>query len=475
MASVSIDEVRRVLNSALGDTRLDGIGPNEPLLRSGLITSIELVSIVVDLERHFGISIPDSVVTAENLDSLAKIAELVSGDGRAGPRVAPIQARAGSTRSHTGLRRFLQRPLVAVAAVAVWLGVLNLLTAQTVGRGFSQAYMAFLEQGARLYPYSGLFSQDDFDFAFKHHQISAPHPPGDTFVAVFGDSGTIGSFLPWNESIPAQMQDVLAHADRSYQVFNLAWFGRLIVKDVMLLELAWDKPMDVAVFTLGKDYFSKEHVARWISEYPHSSMNWPLFHAFVERVPSEQRGPFTEMEARLMAADRNHYGAARRWAYKHFDSIHYAPYFQYLWTTQIPPPVFGSDMRWDMTMVREQRFALDSRPLALQDGLPPADVDERQVQILSTVLRMLAARGTRVVLYLEPEGPKEWRTAAAPGTTRIATIATGIAQETGAQVVDLTWALDASGFLDSSAHYTPAGNRLIAARLADDVRHVTRG
>jgi acyl carrier protein len=48
-----------------------------PLITGGHIDSLSVVRLVAFLERHFGIALPAFDVGIENLDTLARIAELV--------------------------------------------------------------------------------------------------------------------------------------------------------------------------------------------------------------------------------------------------------------------------------------------------------------------------------------------------------------------------------------------------------------
>ncbi len=53
------------------------IGPDTPLISSGIVDSFSMVSLKSFLERKFKISIPDSKATAEAFDTVSSIAALV--------------------------------------------------------------------------------------------------------------------------------------------------------------------------------------------------------------------------------------------------------------------------------------------------------------------------------------------------------------------------------------------------------------
>jgi hypothetical protein len=239
----------------------------------------------------------------------------------------------------------------------------------------------------------------------------------------------------------------------------------------MLLELVWDDPIERVVFTVGDQYFSRTSVDSWISAYTHTSFNWPLFSRFERRVPPGERQPFVEMASMLQRADREHSGAFKRLVGDVTDVAHYSPFVQYELGVKLLPPWWGSSLRWNMERVRDRRYAREpNAETPLSCTVAPDDMDARQIQILTSVIRMLADRGTKSVLYVEPCGPQEWRVPGPPGARSAADIAREIGRSTGAQVVDLTWTLGADVFIDSSAHYTVDGNARLAERFVSALR-----
>jgi acyl carrier protein len=54
------------------------IGDDEPLIASGLLTSLQTVELVLFLDEHFGIEITDDEFVEENFSSVAAIARLVT-------------------------------------------------------------------------------------------------------------------------------------------------------------------------------------------------------------------------------------------------------------------------------------------------------------------------------------------------------------------------------------------------------------
>ena len=53
------------------------IGPDSPLISSGIVDSFSMVSLKTFLERKFKISIPDEKASPEAFDSVSKIVKLV--------------------------------------------------------------------------------------------------------------------------------------------------------------------------------------------------------------------------------------------------------------------------------------------------------------------------------------------------------------------------------------------------------------
>ena len=59
------------------------LGDDEPLISGGLVDSHSLVHIAVFIEQELGVEIPDTEFTAENMDTVARIASRVA-QGSAG-------------------------------------------------------------------------------------------------------------------------------------------------------------------------------------------------------------------------------------------------------------------------------------------------------------------------------------------------------------------------------------------------------
>jgi hypothetical protein len=463
-APVSEADVRAVLGEALGDPRLATVGAAEPLLRSGVVTSIELVGVLVEIERHFGVTIPASAAPQM---SIASIVRALGGEPAAAGRDPSPEPDAMLRR----LRAAARRPAIFVASIVVCLFVLDLAVRRLVEGPLAADYREFVEGGRRLYAFSGAFSQDSFRFALAHHEISAEisaAPPVEELrVGVFGDSGTIGSFVAADEAIPARMEAALRAGGTPAKVYNLAWYGRLLPKDFMLLEGVWDRPLSVVVLTLSDDHLRKSTTRAWIDTYRHITFNWDLLDRFKDRLPAGEQAPFRHVLGRLRRADLIHQGPLRRLEYGELAILPYQPFLRYLVTVRWLPAPFESSMRDDMTAVGQRRVALSDPPPGMPPELTPADLDRAQIKMLRSVIRLLQRRGVRVLLYTEPVAPRGWRVDRA---LTAASVAERLAGETGSLFVDQSWALDAGDFTDSLSHFTPDANRRIGEALAQAIR-----
>jgi len=451
-----IEDVRAILHGVLGDDRLEGVAADIALLKSGLLTSIELVSVSLELERRGARPVLGGGVApgAISLDTLAAALQ-----GR-------VEARAADeTLTQTpllqGLRGALRRPWLFALSALAGLLVCDRLVTVAIEQHAAGAYAAFLEGGKRLYPFAGGWSQDDFRFAVDHHAVRTRRSPSQRLTLFLGDSGTIGSFVAPDDSLVAQMEAGLQQRGERVNVANLAWFGRLTAKDLMLLELVWDLPFDTVVFTLGEDHFSRSKVDMWLSRYRHVSVNLPLYEAFLQRIPQAERGPFQALGARLAQTDVRHLGPLRRWGFAHLAAFHYGPFLQRVVQATLAPEWLAAREREAMA----QRCTTAGQTGTLADGIDLDDIDAEQIAILRSTIRLLQRRNVRVVLYVEPRGPAEWLRDLAT-RKQAADIAREIGRDTGATVVDLSRALQGGAFLDTTAHYTAAANRVLGASLA---------
>jgi len=471
--AATIEAIRAAASDALGDRRLDGVAADASLVRSGMISSLEIVVLAAALEERFDLSIPAAQVTMQNFDSLRGMAQLVrGGTGRSTPpdnAAAPAEAPALRASAAAAVRR----PVMLVAFTLAFLVLLDAGLGALMRGPLAQRNQAFLEQGYRLYPVGGSYSQDDLAFSIAHHRIGDRSLRGKPRVAVFGDSGTIGSFVTPAESIPGALEAALRRRYPQAEVFNLAFFMQFLAKDLMILQAVLERsggelPFDVAVFTLGDDYFRSEFIDRLPAMMPYLALNEDLLKRFSERLPEAARAPLASMVDDLRAASRATGNPVQRWLARHSALFHYAPYFRYLVTE-----VLRSERPFDYAYSLGRRPFLDPVPdrppksVQVSLGLAEKSIDRRVVSMGRATIEYLRERGIKVVLYLKPHGPSEWRPLYRQGTNiSAAEIAQELCAARRCSVVDLRWSLSGSQFTDTLAHYNADANRLIADRLA---------
>lgn len=476
-----MEVVRAAAADALGDERLDGIAADASLVREGVISSLEIVAVTTALEERFGLRIPAAQVTVQNFDSLRAMARLVQSQGVDPGRIdAPEGEEWAALRASAAAA--IRRPVLLLSLTLAFLGLLDLgLRALMVGP-LADSHHSFLERGHRLYPVGGTYSQDDLAFAISQHRIVRQSMRRDFRVAVFGDSGTIGSFVPHEDAIPGALQKALRARYPEAEVFNLAFFMQFFAKDLMIMEAVIEQsggelPFEVAVFTLGDDYFSRDFVNQLQSAMPYLSLNWDLLDRFAKRIPENKRPPFESLTRDLRSVS----GAARTtvegWMQRNSAIFHYAPYFRYLVTE-----VLRSAHPFDYAYSVGRRPLLDPVPdeppkkYSLSLGVAPPNLDRRVVAMADATIEFLRERGIKIVLYLKPHGPNEWRGRYQQGQgTSAREIAEDLCRGDRCVVVDLRWSLSGRQFTDTLAHYGAEANRQIAEQIAGAItREVLR-
>ena len=479
-----VEQIRSVLQAELGDSRLDGIAADHPLLRSGLINSIEIVSVTLALERAFEIRIPAAAANPENFASLNAIGDLVdklrSGD-RAFTRVADEQHPLAAS-----LRAALRRPLLLLAVALVFAVLFDAAIGALCEGPLAKSYMAFTETDTRLYPVSGRHSQEDFAFAVSRHRIVRHNPGTGTWrIAFLGDSGTHGTWLPAEQALPAQTEAILRdrHAG-PVEVYNLAYFVTSLPKDMMILaallkESGKGLPFDTLVLTLADEYFSRPHFENAAASYHHLSLNAHLLRDLSGFLGTEHESLLAGLAQDLKSRGAKLNRQPRDWLRFHSALFHHGPFIRETLDRAIYRPAGKPRHDW------AKEIALGSRPLMEPvpthpppryqlafNGVPRNEVENGVVDLLRALVAKLDRAGIPVVIYLKPKAPREWRPhfdRLPPGSLSTREILRDICQAPGCRVADARWALSGNQFTDSLAHYTPVGNRDIAAVVADEI------
>lgn len=458
-----IVSLRCAVESVTGDESLSSLGPNDSLIRSGILSSLDLVRLVSALETAYGVSIPDQRVTIDGFDSLASIGRLLIDLDV--PLELSEEPSDSNTQKSDWMVQALRRPmLVALVAIGTLL-ILDQLLFLLAQAPLRANYAEYAEHGERLYTANGGGVHDDMPWAMAQHAISNEHKnPDSQWIAVFGDSGTIASYLDANESMSAVMQQTLLQGSRTTRVFNLAWFGPLLAKDLMLLELAMDYPLDGVVLTLGELYLDSGMVSHWSDNFRHTSFNYSLLEEFSQRIPQEDRQPFEKSSLRLKSADMRHWGPVKRLWYRSMHLPRLSPWVKARFLDDLLPDYVITEPNISRHWTRGTRYLVENPALRRPPPLSDDKLDQDVVHMLRSVIHLLTDRGIKVLLYVEPYMPRSYQKR--PESTATQRIAWQLGEESGALVMDATWGLDREEFLDSWLHYTVAGNQRIGEALA---------
>lgn len=73
----TLERLHEYVTSKFAGEGSPSIGPDDDLLRQGLLDSIAIMEVVAFVEQAFGISVEGDEVTVDNFQSLASIARLV--------------------------------------------------------------------------------------------------------------------------------------------------------------------------------------------------------------------------------------------------------------------------------------------------------------------------------------------------------------------------------------------------------------
>lgn len=479
-----VETIRTVLQAELGDSRLDGIAVDHPLLRSGLINSIEIVSVTLALERAFEIRIPASAANPDNFASLNAISDLVHklrSGGKALAKVGDEQHPLASS-----LLAALRRPLLLLISALVFAVLFDAGIGALCDGPLAPSQAGFTEGDARLYPVSGSHSQEDFAFAVSRHRIVRHNPGAGTWrIAFLGDSGTHGTWLPADQALPAQTEALLRdRRSGPVEVYNLAYFVTSLPKDMMILGTLLresDKalPFDTLVLTLADEYFSRPHFENTAASYHHLSLNAHLLRDLSGFLGVEHEPLLARLAQGLKSRGAKLNRQPRDWLRFHSALFHYGPFIREALDRAIYRPAGKPRHDWAKEIALGSTPLMDPVPahpppryqLAF-NGVPRDEIENDVVGLLRVLVAKMERLGIPVVIYLKPKAPREWRSdfdRPQPGTLSTLEILRGICQAPACRVADARWVLSGNQFTDSLAHYTRAGNRDIAAVVADEI------
>jgi hypothetical protein len=428
---------------------------------------MEIVVIVLALEKHFSISIPDSDVTLDNFATLGRLTALIQArtEGRA---LAP-QAAVAVHVLMKSLARVMRRPLLALTLVAALLVGFEALLPVLMQGPLAGAYHRFLEKGRRLYPTAGGHSQDDLSFAVGNHEILYTRLQDRPRVIVFGDSGTVGSWLPASQAPAAYMQAELRKTLPHARVYNLAYFMPSVLKDFMILEAILERtggnpPFEAVVFTLGDSHLSLDYREHQLTKVPFIPLNHHLLQNFLNRMLGQDARRYAPIISDLARADQEHHNFFTRWAKFHSSLYHYGPFLRQLLDTALYYPLDQIEREYIIGAkpLFEQTPEQPPEDVAITRGVRKGNLDKPILKLFTKGIDWLRSHGVKVVIYIEPRGPKKWRRLYSEPDGRDAyVIAQHICASGRCEVVDLRWSLSGDQFTDNVAHYTKQGNQVL--------------
>ena len=479
---VLIEEVRACVAAVVGSAQVAQLAADAPLVETGLVSSMELVAVAAAIEQQFGIAVPAAAVTVANFNTLAALARMIE-RLRLGARVAAAPADTVDRPVLQSLAACLRRPIWLAFLIAAFSVSLDFTLGKIMRGSLAGRYAQFLEFGHRLYPVSGGYSTDDLGFAVAQHHILRA-TGGEPRVAVFGDSGTIGSWVHYHEAIPAVVQATLRPRFPRVEVYNLAHYMQSLTKDVTILEATLQGsqgkfPFDVAVFTLGDQYFNHAFMDMLLGRVPFLSLNKELFLSYTRRLPPQLQRDWDSLYDALARADAKQRSAVGSWLQRKSAMYHYAPFFRYF-VNELP---FFKLTNPNYNF--HGQFALGNRPLfpeplheppakiPADTGIPNSEFDQRLYNLLDATIGLLERNDIPIVLFLKPEAPREWRRFFQKVGDRDArNVAEDMCRDRRCVIADARWALTGQQFTDSLAHYTPEANALVGNVLADAVLSV---
>jgi hypothetical protein len=211
---------------------------------------------------------------------------------------------------------------------------------------------------------------------------------------------------------------------------------------------------------------------------PYISLNDDLVTAFADRLPEKERKPYFSIAEDLRKASTKHRSWWRAWLEKHSALYHYAPFFRY-YVNEIPGlklPNGNYNFSGQFLIGRKSLYA----PVPAQSpagivslGIAPQDYDARTFAMVRSAIDFLREKNVKVILYLKPHGPNEWKSFyEAESNPNARQFADDLCAGGICLVDDERWTISGTQFTDTTAHYTPEANKLVGEHLAAAIRKV---
>jgi acyl carrier protein len=475
-------EIRHAIEYALGRSSSKLEDPDFPLVESGFVSSLDLITISVALEKQFEIDIPDSAIAPEQFRSLRTLSQLVA--TRRGGDSAFLANLSNDSASWFGanLTAAFRRPFWLVAGFIAAVLILD-FSIESLGKSelVERLVPEYVDGNKRLYPAGLGHMHEDFDYNVSQHRVAIAKQHDGLKIGIFGDSGTIGSYTYADTSMPGYLESLLQERFPNVRTYNLAFWQQSLIKDVMILQSVREQnggkaPFDVVLLTLGDAYFDKAHMRRILGNVPYFGMNVDLFGRYIEGLNSTEPGRYGQIVDTLQDNRRKFFAFQEINLKRHSGLYHYAPIANYIWEKYVTTPFRKTQPQliWSHTVGGAPMYSAvpadpDSK-LNFDAGLSESTYDETLQSLLVETIVSLQADGVAVILYLKPVMPNEWRGRYTKrGQIFAIDIAQDIAQQFDVDVVDTRWVLSGTQFSDTLAHYTVPGNRIIAEHVASTV------
>ena len=489
-----IEKIRKTIINTLEDQSFDYIGINDPLIQSGLICSLNIIQVTLALEGKFNISIPDSEITVSNYYSFQtlanKIAEIKYGSRQ------QYQTEFIDSKFFNSFSSSLKKPISIIFLLIIFLAGIDFTVFGLIKGPMQKKYCEFYENGNRLYPSAGTYSQRDYSFAVSQHKIIGNIDTESPRIGIFCDSGTIGSFVPFNESLSYFAEKEIQKYIPNTSVFDLSFWGTVLIKDLMILEAVIEQmdgeiPFNIVVFTISDNYFNRPFQRSQFDYYLHLPHNRKLFASFTKRFAGNDLLPYKSISSDLLNAYKDQ--LIRPKHQKHSRNIirhlfgftslcRYGPFIReqaYKSLSKIFNRKFGSNTLEESYEIGKQElypFILDSIPknFKMHDkGIDKKNLDVRVITILEDVIDKLKKQNIQVILYLKPIAPAEWENLIS-GFKDITAydIAYELSDKHGFKIADFRWALNGNQFSDDVSHYNRSGNQVLGEELANVIRKV---
>lgn len=341
--AVTIEEIKKVINETVGEDRTATLTEDDYLVQGGVISSLEIVTIGLALEKRYGISIPDNQLTVANFATLSTLADMVKRlcENASGTATAATEWHDTATDGvllqwvKGSLTRCFRYPISMLIVIACMICLTDqAILPKVMAHGvIGEEYDKFREHGARLYPSSGGWAQDSLLNAVEWHEIiTHPMRGAKPAIAFFGDSGTVGSFVRPEDAPPAQAEFFLRGKFPKAKVYNLAFFMRALAKDVMIIEALLEKndgklPFDTVILTLCDAYYHIDAQRGFYSAVPYFSLNRRLLANFEKRMRSKRPEAYTSVLRELTTANKKFRGLWSEYIVERSNLVYYKPFF----------------------------------------------------------------------------------------------------------------------------------------------------